>query len=437
MLNNNNNNPRSSLQQCPVHGDPMRLLCTDDGEYLCGMCFFEGKHRGHNVRKADVDVAPQMLVLGRFATSSAAEHEAFLSELSEEVKSDIEALGSDCSSTKSAISASFQKAHEELNARESRLLNKLEVRVQKYEDSMNEIMGLIEATKEEVVSLRAAIEGERDGRDPSTVLGLAQRVQAVEKNLTRIRCTRVLSARTAFRDDDVHFDEFPVAGLSFSAKAAAGENPHTLAVSWRQPNAVVPDEYLLEYREATGERDPQPFSPGYSGKACRCTLGGLKEDTEYELRICAVVGGERTELGGEMFRGRTSSFWYDSYGHMCNSEGDVVHFGSGSGEGRLYCGKKKDQCKCGNCDGRCGPTNGCPCDSCEALEKKVFSSLKCPNGHSLAVRRAPFRCNECGSTYRRPWVPSHHCGNCNYNLCPKCAHMKLPEEQRSKIIPNP
>ena len=32
-----------------------------------------------------------------------------------------------------------------------------------------------------------------------------------------------------------------------------------------------------------------------------------------------------------------------------------------------YCGRRKNQCKCGRCDGRCGPTNGCPCDDCAAL----------------------------------------------------------------------
>jgi len=60
-----------------------------------------------------------------------------------------------------------------------------------------------------------------------------------------------------------------------------------------------------------------------------------------------------------------------------NRSGDVVKQGSGSdrngGFTRLtpdkiwYCGKKKDECKCGTCDGTCGPTNGCPCQDCFAL----------------------------------------------------------------------
>ncbi len=29
-----------------------------------------------------------------------------------------------------------------------------------------------------------------------------------------------------------------------------------------------------------------------------------------------------------------------------------------------YCGRRMNQCRCGPCDSRCGPTNGCPCNAC-------------------------------------------------------------------------
>ncbi|KAG2486943.1 hypothetical protein HYH03_014441 [Edaphochlamys debaryana] len=33
----------------------------------------------------------------------------------------------------------------------------------------------------------------------------------------------------------------------------------------------------------------------------------------------------------------------------------------------FYCGARMHQCRCGNCDGQCGPSNGCPCHACLAL----------------------------------------------------------------------
>lgn len=56
-----------------------------------------------------------------------------------------------------------------------------------------------------------------------------------------------------------------------------------------------------------------------------------------------------------------------------NRLGDVCHLGTymvSAGHTGIpckdlyYCNKPKNQCHCGNCDGNCGPTNGCPCFDC-------------------------------------------------------------------------
>jgi hypothetical protein len=62
---------------------------------------------------------------------------------------------------------------------------------------------------------------------------------------------------------------------------------------------------------------------------------------------------------------------------LLNRNGDAAKQGSANGTNGgfagvnpfqiWYCGKKKNECKCGSCDGVCGPTNGCPCEDCYAL----------------------------------------------------------------------
>ena len=59
-----------------------------------------------------------------------------------------------------------------------------------------------------------------------------------------------------------------------------------------------------------------------------------------------------------------------------NCIGQTVKLGGGEGgDGGFtnlspskiwYCNTQKD-CKCGKCNGRCGPTNGCPCEDCYPL----------------------------------------------------------------------
>ena len=42
----------------------------------------------------------------------------------------------------------------------------------------------------------------------------------------------------------------------------------------------------------------------------------------------------------------------------------------------------EDECQCGTCDGRCGPTNGCPCKACA----KLLNSVSMPNALSFGDR---------------------------------------------------
>ena len=59
-----------------------------------------------------------------------------------------------------------------------------------------------------------------------------------------------------------------------------------------------------------------------------------------------------------------------------NRAGDEAKRGQDHGNGGFtpyrsdqlwYCGKTKNECLCKKCDGRCGPSNGCPCTDCYKL----------------------------------------------------------------------
>ncbi len=49
----------------------------------------------------------------------------------------------------------------------------------------------------------------------------------------------------------------------------------------------------------------------------------------------------------------------------------------------FYCGRRMNQCKCGRCNGVCGPTNGCPCDSCDKIDHIDVNALI--DGNALAA----------------------------------------------------
>lgn len=133
---------------------------------------------------------------------------------------------------------------------------------------------------------------------------------------------------------------------------------------------------------------------------------------------------------------------------MINSDGFAVSFGCGLNGGDLnlsstqiyYCGRKLNQCRCNNCDGRCGPTDGCPCNSCKELtlsnREHINYEIKCPRGHvmKLSNRETQWRCdgrNEpdgCAGNRRNQSASSRwRCSEgCDFDYCGACYTKKLP-----------
>lgn len=41
----------------------------------------------------------------------------------------------------------------------------------------------------------------------------------------------------------------------------------------------------------------------------------------------------------------------------------------------FYCGRAMHECRCGYCGDQCGPTNGCPCNSCDRLRRMIVEAV--------------------------------------------------------------
>lgn len=122
-----------------------------------------------------------------------------------------------------------------------------------------------------------------------------------------------------------------------------------------------------------------------------------------------------------------------------NSEGIQLIEGNGIWKGILYCGRQyssSSQCKCGNCDGRCGPHDGCACPECESILSYMLYStgkMKCGKCNGILIRLSlrnlqavtksysAFICDICRGRYDRKSIQVLHCFNCEYDVCPPCA----------------
>jgi hypothetical protein len=67
-------------------------------------------------------------------------------------------------------------------------------------------------------------------------------------------------------------------------------------------------------------------------------------------------------------------------GVLCNKGGSRGGTGGDTGmapSDLYYCGRRMGHCRCGKCDGRCGPTNGCPCEGCLAVVGLSVNTVGC------------------------------------------------------------
>jgi hypothetical protein len=140
---------------------------------------------------------------------------------------------------------------------------------------------------------------------------------------------------------------------------------------------------------------------------------------------------------------------------MLNKDGFAVAFGRGQNGGdtgrpasqNYYCGRFLGECRCGSCDGRCGPTNGCPCNSCQDLtlsgQAHVDLFIKCPRGHRLVLNdqsngwfcdagREEGGCQGTPSTHRARW----RCESCDFDYCGKCYSFKISQLSTKAFVVN-
>ena len=127
--------------------------------------------------------------------------------------------------------------------------------------------------------------------------------------------------------------------------------------------------------------------------------------------------------------------------------------GKESGEGILYCGNKYTNeyfCICGECDGNCGKTKGCPCPMCSIIfgyNLNLYNNLYCFNCCNLLIKttlkeisehkeeyKKGFYCSNCFQTYYKGYCLVYHCYKYYFDICQICAYENI--KNKEIIFPN-
>ena len=121
--------------------------------------------------------------------------------------------------------------------------------------------------------------------------------------------------------------------------------------------------------------------------------------------------------------------------------------GNGIGTGLIFCAKNYTNngfCLCGECDGNCGPDNGCQCPLCESilnynLYLHFLNTFKCKCKNTFVKTtigllkfiqnkynsNSSFKCLLCSTNkYIDNFASIYHCYTCKQSICQGCAYLK-------------
>ena len=142
--------------------------------------------------------------------------------------------------------------------------------------------------------------------------------------------------------------------------------------------------------------------------ACVELLGFVVEDKK--LKRMVATGFRTNREGAAVHKGASD--------HTCNSPAVEC-------EKLWYCGRRMNQCRCGRCDGQCGPSNGCPCTACVELagyyvQDGVAKAVPSDREWSSAY------CDACGE---RNWKGRRYkcldCPGSGFDVCGPCFDLGL------------
>ena len=117
---------------------------------------------------------------------------------------------------------------------------------------------------------------------------------------------------------------------------------------------------------------------------------------------------------------------------MTNAKGFKARRGQNN---KFYCGRPSTV-NCGECDGNCGPTNGCQCLDCLKLDRQFYnlSKTQCLNHNGIICEFSNNNEFYCGGKYELPQKPQssrmqiipplRSYMTCEpYHNCPECKKM--------------
>lgn len=295
---------------CPIHNDiPLKMFCVDEVKLCCAMCKAKNLHDDHIV----VDLSEIDKDNETFSASEVKIHfEDVLKcddELDRKIETTINNIKKESKETMVKIGQTFNEVHMKLREEEEKIKEELEDACKKSEEGLQENLNTLRGVREYSSLLNKVDNIIREKSSRLMELNLVSEMEKQRRTMENLHRMTMKDLKIGWDCDKrkLSFTRNLFNGVPIPRNAefhlVLGKR---FGISWDCDESRLNEgdrgsiKFVVEAKKAADE-DEKGWKEVYSGTDKKCTVAGLKGDSEYNVRIKCIIGdlqGEWSDVTG-------------------------------------------------------------------------------------------------------------------------------------------
>ncbi len=215
-----------------------------------------------------------------------------ISELKKKTEKEIENINTLFQKTLNDLTKSFKQKYDKLKKEENELKELLQNEVTKVKEKLENFLDNINNELKINEKINKGIQNfEKEEKNMIKILTYISKISKNQKNMNLLFQEMISSLKFSFqeKESNINFEEFYFNGTPIPNNIEIKDNTfidyNNLDISWKIENIKNFDKikFKIEFRKENEE-----FVKVYEGEKDNYTINNLKNNTNYEIRICSI-----------------------------------------------------------------------------------------------------------------------------------------------------
>ena len=218
-----------------------------------------------------------------------------VSNLKEKIENEIHNINTSFDKVEKETSKFFESKHEQLLKEEKEIKDKLQTEVTKIKSKLEEYLSLSNTIIKQYVKINKGLKiienNEKKDLNMIKLLTYVSKLNKNQKEMKKFSEILMKSLKLDFIKDNIQYQEYFFNGLSIPKDIQFSENKLAgFKIIWNidDLNLLNIDKNKIKFKvELREENGNEQFKSIYEGNNKYCTIDKLKQNTNYEIRICS------------------------------------------------------------------------------------------------------------------------------------------------------